>query len=201
MRVYQVATVAIALIGGIGLYLNFRTASEVSATLAQVRSGFSAYEDALVTYEDYKWAFDPESGTEPPTIPKGILVEYQNRSNVPIQVLQSELRVFFGEIEVSPPLVKVDGEGPIILSPGELSGSSVIHSDDFRKFLPMMSSEPGKVPNLHCLLTVQYSRLNSTVVMEYSVKVTIPVELKYRKTKLWIKGPETVRLLEDVPRL
>ena len=164
-----VANCVVALVALVSLYLSIRSSREVTTALLSIQRGLVSLTEPLIKVIDHKWAMDHNEVTcEHPPI--GIFVTYQNLSNVPVIVLDTDLTVFYGERKLDDAVQSAgsSSSGTLVLAPGQTLQCGTIQNELFKRYL----SKPKPIfqsPNLNFIFTAKYQSLITNERYVYEV--------------------------------
>ncbi len=169
---YYIATYVIAIVALISLYLSIRSSKKVNEALLDIQNGLLSLTDPLVKIAGFSWIKEEgELSCENP--PKGVMVAYQNMSNVPVLIEKSETEVFFGEKLLDDiVLTKTHKEdGFSLLAPGEVSQMGTLQNQ-MKKYLAT-PKDPLAPPNIIFYLLLEYRSVTTNKRFRYRSKKEI----------------------------
>jgi hypothetical protein len=170
---YYLATYLIAVIALVSLYISINSSKKVSEALKTIQRGLTSLTDPLIKFVGYTWITD--TGTiSRETPPTGIMFTYQNLSNVPVIVTETDFRVFYGEKELNDIVSTFKDEegGTQILAPAQNLQSGTIQKELFQKYLSTPKN-PMDPPHLFVEFSVKFQSLGTRDHYLYKTKQMI----------------------------
>ncbi|EIJ2230974.1 TPA: hypothetical protein ACPVXA_004624 [Vibrio parahaemolyticus] len=168
---YFVSTYILALVAVIGFWSSQKSSENVSKALKVIQRGLSSLSEPLLKFRDYQWVVG-KNGTNVISVdnpPQGIMFSYANVSNVPIQIVDSEFKVYYGDKLLDEPTTPMGTETKetFILAPNEHVTSGTTQADVFEKYLgkPKDRSLP---PHINVKLDVSFKTMDGEL---FSYKV------------------------------
>jgi hypothetical protein len=174
LQSYYIATFIIAFVALFAILLSLRTSRRTSSTLKAVEEGFQSLTTPLVKFKDYEWFNGekdaPLSCANPPI---GILITYQNFSNVAIQIHQQFLHVFYGNSQLGTNVPRLGSEETsAILAAGQALQSAIIEKDQFQRHL-RISKPRLHPPHVRIDIHILFSRLNDPRKFNYKGEIEV----------------------------
>jgi hypothetical protein len=156
-----------------------KTLAQISQTFKQAYDILEPFSKPLVRIDKYKWTTEAKEISSE-SLPHGIIIYFKNISLVPIEVFDSDLRVFYGLKKFDDITHKL-GDGEInrntILAPGESSSAFNQQPELFKKYLSARKSLYEE-PTLIVELKVVFSKLNDTKKLTYHARQKIYVSFE-----------------------
>ena len=183
LQSYYIATYVIAAIALFGIVLSLFTSRRTSKALKAVEEGFESLTTPLVKFRDYEWFNEekkaPLSCANPPI---GILITYQNFSNVAIQIHQQFVHVFYGDSQLGMNVPHLGSEeSSSILAAGQVIQTAILQKDEFQRHL-RISKPRFQPPHVRIDIHMVFSRLNDP--REFNYKGEIEVHFDCAETSL-----------------
>lgn len=136
---YFISTYVLAAAAIAGFIFSQRSAEKVSNALKVIQRGLSSLSEPLIKFSGYQWIVGKDGTTiiSQSNPPQGILFSYANVSNIPVQILDSDFKVFYGDKEFDEPTTPLGSERgeTFILAPNESIQSGTKQPEAFEKYL------------------------------------------------------------------
>jgi hypothetical protein len=162
---YFIANYILAAIAIAGFWSSTRTSGKVQDSLRIIQRSLNSFSEPLIKVTKTDWMVTGGDGTNiisRNNPPKGIMVSYTNVSRVPIQILHTELKVFYGKKLFDEPVQETThpDDGPQILAPGESTSSGTMQAELFEKYLTQTKENIFTPPHLNYELKIKFSTMD-----------------------------------------
>jgi len=134
--IYFISTYFIAVIAILGFIYSINSSKKMSKTLESFNESIADFTEPVIKFNDYTYFYDKDKKMDCENAPIGIHFTYINKSIIPIK-LNGVCEISYGEMKFSTDRIKEinQSEDPIIISPGETNGTTMLRKEDFKMLL------------------------------------------------------------------
>jgi len=159
---YYISSFVIAFVAVVGFISAQKSSEKVSEALVVIQRGLSSLSEPMVKFSGYKWLISSSNAVSASNPPQGIMITYTNVSNVPIQLIDSDFNVLYGNKLLDDPGTPMGTETQetFILAPNESTQSGIHDPEVFEKYLSRAKNRTLP-PHLNIKLTVNFKTMNN----------------------------------------
>lgn len=183
---YYISTYVLACIAIFGFIFSQKTSNKVSSALMIMEKSLSSLSFPMVKLTDYMFEVENvNSYLSESNPPVGLIIEYSNVSNIPIRIIKSKYRLFYGDKELNEPSTPIGtmSEKPFIMSPGDVKQSGIRQKTLLIRYL----GKPKNIalpPHLNLKLEIEFETFDNIKWM-YNVHREIHFDIADPRLKSW----------------